>query len=205
MATFGVKGKDVPVPQGAPDMAPYVAASLNGGTNGVVVGLDEAGALNYLKALFQQSPNMKVAMVTTEIPKVAQALGSESNGIILSESFSPSYQGGQTSTYEAQMKAAGFKDLTGYRENSWASVRLVAQIASHLSSITAANFLQAISTDSNVVTGVTPPINFTKGGVGGIPRVFNPCQLLTKIENGGEVPLTGQFVNPYTGATCPSP
>jgi branched-chain amino acid transport system substrate-binding protein len=205
MSTFGIKGKDVPVPIGAPDMAPYVAASLNGGTNGVVVGLDETDGLNYLKALFQQSPNMKVAMVTTEIPSVAQALGSEANGIILSESFNPSYKGGLTSTYLANMKAAGFSDVTGYRENSWASVRLVAQIASHLSSITAANVLQALSTDTNVVTGVTPPINFTKGGVGGIPRVFNPCQLLTKIENGEEVPITGQFFNPYTGGACPAP
>ena len=48
------------------------------------------------------------------------------------------------------------------------------------------------------------PVQFTTGGVGGLPRVFNPCILGTTLRDGESQPLTGKFVDAFTGRQCGS-
>ena len=103
------------------------------------------------------------------------------------------------------MKAAGYSDLTSYRLPAYASVRLIQRIAKGLPSVTAPALFNALRHATNLETGFTPPLNFTKGGVAGLPRVFNPCLFNFRIKGGKPVPITGKFENAFTGKQCPTP
>ena len=73
---FGITvTNDVPVPTGAPDMSPYVAAALKGGTDAAVVGLAEQDAVNFVLALRQADPNIKIALSATELGDVSRPSG----------------------------------------------------------------------------------------------------------------------------------
>lgn len=203
---FGITvTNDVPVPTGAPDMSPYVAAALKGGTDAAVVGLAEQDAVNFVLALRQADPNIKIALSATELGDVIKALGGNAEGIIQVASDTIALKNTAEKQYEKDMKAAGYTDLTGFRLASYASVMVFQKIAERLPSITAAAVFNALDQAKDLNTGLTPPLQFTIGGVAGLPRVFNPCLFATRISGGVEVPLTGKFENAFTGKQCPTP
>jgi ABC-type branched-subunit amino acid transport system substrate-binding protein len=197
--------RDVAVPPGAPDMSTYVAAALKDGTDAVVVGLPAQDAINFMLALRQANPDITVALSATELGEVLEALGDDAEGVIQTASITIALRNTAEQQYENDMRAAGYEDLTGFRLASYASVLMIDQIAEGLPSITAAAVFDALGQAENLDVGLTAPLQFTTGGVGGLPRVFNPCLFATQIKDGVQEPLTGTFEDAYTGEECPTP
>ena len=82
LAPLGLKViNDVSIPVGAPDMSTYVASVLQGGTDGVLVGLSGQDATNFIIALKQSNPTIPISATTTDFAGVVKALGDAANGI----------------------------------------------------------------------------------------------------------------------------
>lgn len=207
LKSLGLKiNNDVPIPIGAPDMAPYVHAVLANGTDGVLVILDGPDAISFIKALKSVDPNIPVADVGTQKEKVFDALGSASNGIISSLfELPPSYKNAATEQYVKAMHALGYTELRGFRLDSYAAVMTFAAVAKAAPAPTSAALWKYLPTVSGLNIGLTPPIQFTKGGVSGLPRVFTSCAFVVKEENQQDVGVNNTFINAFTGKPCPTP
>ncbi len=197
---------DVPIPLGAPDMSTYAAAALADGVDGVIVGVAAQDAINLIQALRQASPEVKIAMISTQMGDVLDALGEEgSEGLLLSEALSDEIDTAGAQQYKDDMAVAGFDDLTAFRINGWASVRLVADVASELPDITAPAVFDAFNAVTEIRTGVSAPLQWQQAPIPDLPRVFNWCVLTLEVTGGDEVPTTGTFTDVVTGEECPSP
>lgn len=202
---FHLTMRDSPVPPGAPDMSPYAAAALQGGTDGIIVTQANQDAVNFIEAVRQANPNVKIALNAPSLSEVNQTLGNDADGIIENGATMLALKSPAETQYQNDMKAAGYTDLTGYRLPAYAAVRLVQTIANSLPSLTAPAIFDALRHATNLKTGLTPPLQFTKGGIAGLPRVFNPCLFAIRIEGSRQVPITGKFENAFTGAPCETP
>ena len=202
---FHLTMRDSPVPPGAPDMSPYAAAALAGGTDGIVVTQADQDAANFVEAVRQANPNVKIALNATSLGEVNKALGNDADGIIENGATTIALKSQAETQYDNDMKAAGYTNLTGYRLPAYAAVRLFQTIANSLPNITAPAVFDALRHGTNLKTGLTPPLQFTKGGVAGLPRVFNPCLFNIRIEGSRQVPMTGKFENAFTGDPCETP
>jgi branched-chain amino acid transport system substrate-binding protein len=202
---FHLTMRDVPVPPGAPDMAPYAAAALKDGTDGIVVTQADQDAVNFIQAVRQANPNVKIALNATSLGEVNKALGSDADGVIESGAMTTWLKNTAEKQFEKDMAAAGYTDRTAYNLAAYASVRVVQRIAKGLPSVTAPAVFNALRHATKLETGFTPPLQFTKGGVAGLPRVFNPCLFAIRIKGDEHVPITGKFENAFTGKTCRTP
>lgn len=196
---------DVPVPLGTPDMSTYAAAALADGVDGVIVGVTAQDAINLIQALRQAKPDVKIAMIATQAGDVIDALGAQADGLLRSVDLSDEVDTAHAQQYRADMAAAGYDDLTAFRINGWASVRLVADVAADLEEVTAPALLEAFNTVTSIRTGVSAPLQWKQPAIPDLPRVFNLCMLTLEISGGGEAPTTGTFTDVVTGADCPSP
>jgi ABC-type branched-subunit amino acid transport system substrate-binding protein len=202
---FHLTMRQVPIPAGAPDMSPYAAAALKDGTDGIVVAEPGQDAVNFIIAVRELNPNVKIALGASSVSEAISALGKSGDGIMLVESDTIALKSRAEQRYERDMRAAGYTNLTDWRLNSYASVMLFENIAERLTRITAPAVFDALSHAKNIATGVTPPLQFINGGVAGVPRDFNPCVFETVITDGRQVPTTGKFENVFTGKSCPTP
>jgi ABC-type branched-subunit amino acid transport system substrate-binding protein len=202
---FNLTARDVPIPAGAPDMSPYAAAALQGGTDGIFVAEPDQDAVNFVEAVRQVNPSVKISLGASSIGGVNKALGKTADGIIEVSADPIVLKESAERQYEKDMKAAGYSDLTGWRLNSYASVMLFRKIAQTLPKITARTVFTAFGRARNISIGLTPPLQFAKGGVAGLPRLFNPCLLEMRMKGGVQVPITGKFENVFTGKLCPTP
>jgi ABC-type branched-subunit amino acid transport system substrate-binding protein len=196
--------KDVSIPVGAPDMATYVASALEGGTDGVLVGLSGQDATNFIIQLRQTNPNVKISATTTEFDAVVKALGDQAEGILVT-AFFHNEQSSPTAwkAYTKDMEAAGFKTFSGFRTNSYAAVMVVAKVLEGAPEATAAALYDALPKAQNIDVGLLPPLQFTKGGVGGVPRVFNSCGRYEQLDAKGNFKNLGDgFIDMFTGAPC---
>jgi branched-chain amino acid transport system substrate-binding protein len=202
---------DVPVPQGAPDMSSYVQASLGNDTDGILVALSGQDAVNFVQAAKQADPQVKIAVISTEPGAFQKALGDQAAGIIQGPATLPplSVKSKEGSRFLKEMKAAGYKDTTGFRLNSWMSMQVLAQVADGLPEVTGSAVFDALNTTSDLVTGLTPPLQWTTPadtGIGAITRVFNLCELAVTMTKGTKVkPVTGKFFDAFAGEDCPTP
>jgi ABC-type branched-subunit amino acid transport system substrate-binding protein len=202
---------DVPVPQGAPDMSSYVQATLANGTDGILVALSGQDAVNFVQAAKQADPKVKIAVISTEPGAFQKALGAQAAGIIQGPATLPplSVKSKEGTRFLKEMKAAGYKDTTGFRLNSWMSMQVLAKVAADLSEVTGPAVYDALNTTSDLATGLTPPLQWTTPadtGVGAITRVFNLCELAVKMTKGDKVkPVTGKFFDAFAGEDCPTP
>jgi len=202
---FHLTMRDVPVPPGAPDMSPYAAAALERGTDGIVVTQANQDAVNFIQAVRQANPDVKIALNAPSNAEVNKALGSDADGIIENGATSIALKNTAEKQYEADMKAAGYDDFTGYRLPAYAGVRVAQKLAEDLPSVTAPAVFNALQRAKDLETGFTPPLQFTEGGVAGLPRVFNPCLFAIRIEGDSHAPVTGKFEDAFTGEPCPTP
>ncbi len=203
---FHLTMRDAPVPPGAPDMSPYAAAALQRGTDGIVVTQANQDAVNFVQAVRQTNPDVKIALNAPSNAEVNKALGNTAEGIIENGATSIALKNTTVKQFEADMKAAGYTNVSGYRLPAYAGVRIVENLAKDLPRITGPAVFNALRQATNLETGLTPPLQFTKGGVAGLPRVFNPCLFAIRIEEGGRhAPITGEFVDAFTGQTCRTP
>lgn len=212
--TLGLVGQelvnDVPVPQGAPDMSSYAQAALANGTDGIVVAVSGQDAVNFVQAAKQIDPDVKVAVISTEPGAFQDALGDDAAGIIQGFSFLPplSMKTPEGTRFLKEMKAAGFKDTSGFRLNSWLSMQVLAKVAADLPEVTSSAVYDALGTTTGLETGLTPPLQWTTPADVGLPlpRVFNTCQLAVKLTKGVKVkPMTGTFFDAFTDQECETP
>ena len=197
--------RDVPVPVGAPDMSPYAAAALKGGTDGIVIASSDQDAVNFVLAAREANPTVKIALIATSLGDVIKALQASAEGVIETSSVTVALKDPAEKQYEKDMKAAGYQNITGYRLASYASVLLFEKVAEQLPVIAGAAVFDAFNQQQHLDVGLTPPLQFTHGGIGGLPRIFNPCQVPTQIKDGQSVPLTSKFQNVFTGRDCQTP
>jgi ABC-type branched-subunit amino acid transport system substrate-binding protein len=193
---------DVSIPVGAPDMATYVAAVLEGGTNGVLVGLAGQDATNFIIALRQASPDTPISATTTEFAAVVEALGDAADGIYVTGFFdNPTTSPDDYAYYQDAMEAAGFDELTGFRTNSFSAVEVVAAVLAPLPEKTGAALYAALPTTTGLEVTLLPPLQFTTPA-GAIPRVFNVCGYYQQLEGGEFITLSDGFIDMFTGEPC---
>ena len=200
----------MPVPQGAPDMSSYVEATLAGGTDGIVVALSGQDAVNFVQAARQADPDVKLAVISTEPGAFADALGGDASGIIQGPTTLPPtvVKTPEGNRFLKEMKAAGYKDTSGFRLNSWIAMQVLATIANDLPEVTAAGVYDQLGVTTGLETGLTPPLQWTTPADVGLalPRVFSGCELAVKLTKKGTVkPVTGKFFDAFLDAECDTP
>ena len=203
---------DVPVPTDAPDMSTYVQAALAGGTDGIIVALPGQQAINFVQAAKQADPKVKLAIISTEPGPVQKALGADAAGIIQGPAYLPVPAKGnaEAKRYVKEMKAAGYKDTSGFRINSWTAMQVLKSVADKLPEVTAAGVFDQLGQTTDLETGLTPPLQWTTPadvGVSLVKRVFNNCELAVAMtgKSGKVKPVTGKFFDAFTGQDCPTP
>ena len=150
----------------------------------------------------QADPNLKLALISTDVAKTTKTLGKSAEGIIETAAFFDAKEAkAANQAYDKAMKAAKFKK--GSSELSYAAVQMFAAVAKDLPDITAAAVYDKLPTVTGLYIGLLPPLQFQKGGVGGIPRVFNTCERATKIKGKKTVEVQG-MVDPFSGTPCPA-
>jgi ABC-type branched-subunit amino acid transport system substrate-binding protein len=211
-ANNGLEGRgleifnDVPVPGGAPDMAPYVEAALANGTDALIIALPGADATAFIKELKNVAPDLPIGLLGTQREKVFDALGADSDGIIEGLFFlTPAYGNEATRAYEQAMADAGFTETRGYRLNSYAAVLAFAAAANQVPDLTAPNLWAHLPTVTDLDFGLTPPVQWVEGGVAGLDRVFSPCAFITVVEDGQPIPVYDTFKDAFTFEDCPTP
>lgn len=211
-ANAGLEGRgleifhDVPVPGGAPDMAPYVEAALADGTDALIVALPGADATAFIKELKKVAPDLPLGLLGTQREIVFDALGADSDGILEGLFFlPPAYGNDATRAYEAAMADAGFTETRGYRMNSYAAVLAFAEAANQVPELSAANLWEFLPTVTDLDFGLTPPVQWVEGGVAGLDRVFSSCAFVTVVEDGQPVPVYDTFRDAFTFEECPTP
>ncbi|WP_433059031.1 ABC transporter substrate-binding protein [Dactylosporangium sp. CS-033363] len=197
---------DVPVPTGAPDMAPYVQAVLANGTDAILTVLPGTDSTAFIKQLKKDAPNVAIGIIGTQKEKVADALGASSDGLYEALGYlPPSYENAATKSYVAAMSKQGLTETRGFRLNAYAAVLAFAAAAKKVPDPTNTALWDALPTMSGIDIGLTPPIQWTKGNVGGYPRIFTSCAFIVKYTGGKELPVYDTFRDAYTGQNCPTP
>ena len=211
LANFGLETvADVAVPENSADMAPLVASVLEADADGVIVGLPGVDATNFVVELRQTAPEVAIAMTASEIGDVFDALGSEAAGIFTNSIYVPPVMMTEaTEKFVADLEAIGVDDTTGFRENSYVAMMVVADLVTPLTDRTGPSLFAALNAAVDVnPADLAPPISFTpdSGGVGGLARIFNPCGMIQEANEDGErEPVTGLFFDAFTGEDCVQP
>jgi ABC-type branched-subunit amino acid transport system substrate-binding protein len=192
---------DVAVPAGAPDMASYVDAALQGDVDGIVIGMAGQDATNFAIAAKQADPDVQLAFVATDEAAALEALGDQAEGLVVATPFRDDEE--LLAEVEADYEAAG---LDGALPTlSYASVLAVAEMAKDLPQITHEALWAHLPTVENLNIGIMPLLQFVEGGAGGVPRIFNPCEAgLRLLVSGDETDYETilDYQNPFTGDEC---
>jgi branched-chain amino acid transport system substrate-binding protein len=198
---------DVGVPTSAPDVSSYVNQITSADADAVVVILIQQSAVQFIQKLRQEDPDIKIGLQSTSTGPVAEALGDSAEGILLPTSLlPPTVSNPATEKYKREMEALGYDDLSGYRENSWLTVHVIADLIRKHDAKTSDALWTAISKTSGLRTGLTPPLQWVKGGAAGAVRTFNACSMAVKWDADGQPqPVTGDFYDPYADKPCPPP
>jgi len=207
LAAAGLKiHNDVPVPNGAPDMAPYVQAVLANGTDAVLTVLPGTDSTAFIKQLKKDAPNIAIGIIGTQKEKVADALGADSDGLFEALGYlPPSYPNAATRAFVENMNKLGFTETRGFRLNAYAAVLAFVEAAKRAPEPTSAALWDALPTMSGIDIGLTPPIQWIQGNVGGFERVFTSCSFIVRYSGGEELPVYDSFRDAYTGQDCPTP
>ncbi|HVM64363.1 MAG TPA: hypothetical protein VMU14_05845, partial [Acidimicrobiales bacterium] len=152
-------------------------------------------------------PSVAIGFEVTDLTGFTKALGSEMAGLLGAADFVPlSNDVPANQQYRAEMKSAGYTDLGGFRQDAWLAVHVFADLAAGMPAVTAPALFDLLNHTSGLKTGLTPPLQWVTGGVGGVPRVFNGCEMEVAYDKAGvATAVSGTFVDPFTNAPCPSP
>ena len=193
---------DISVPVGAPDMSTYVASTLKGGTDGVLVGLSGQDATNYIIALRQANADIPISATFTDFAGVIKALGPAADGLYVTGFFNNATTDAEGfGKFQAAMEAAGFKDLTGFRSNAYSAVQVVASVLAGLPDKTGPALYAKLPTVTGLKVDLLPPLQFAKPA-GSIPRVFNVCGYYEQLQGGEVKTLSDGFIDMFTGKPC---
>jgi branched-chain amino acid transport system substrate-binding protein len=197
---------DVSVPPTAVDMSSYVVGALANKTDGLVLVVTPQQAISVIQAAKQINPDIKIALQGLARDQIIQALGPVSDGIIVAEDLIPAdVATSGTTQFKSDMSAAGFQKVSGLRSWGWLSVQLLAEAARNIPDVTATAVFNALNSSQGLKSPLTAPIQFTKGGIAGLPRAFTSCSYGTTIQHGKSIPITGKFFDALANAACETP
>jgi ABC-type branched-subunit amino acid transport system substrate-binding protein len=159
----------------------------------------------FIKALRQAGTKVPIAAASTAVPPFELSkLGAAANGLYVSAEFRPIDAGGPGITaFLADMKKYQPSALLDdFSIDGWTSVqtfaRAVAQL--HLKTITNATVLAGMKQVRNLnLDGIVPSWSTVPLKLPGLTQNFNPSVMISKIQNGKIVPVTGQFSYPFPG------
>ncbi len=194
---------ETPVPPDTAELAPQIAAATGGGTDGIVVALDEDQNVLYIQQATQQGVDIPLASSSANIgPDALETLGDDAEGLLVTSNFKPTTMDdpgvaqflSEVDDYEPDL------EINDKSMNAWAGVHLLADVLEGKPDATPQDLITALNGAVDVDLGLIPPISFDEATPlfgGAVTRVFNPNVLYTKVENGELVADTGEFVNPF--------
>jgi branched-chain amino acid transport system substrate-binding protein len=199
----------VPVPGNAPDMSSYVAATMAGGTTGVLLGLVASDGARFVATAEQLGHTSGITWVgdcTNMSGAIGEGFASSLEGVYgVCLFLPPTYTSNPAvKAFNKSMKAYSSKAvMDDISENAWAATYLFKQVAMTLKNVTAKNVLKAMP-GVTFHDGLLPSISFAKS-VSPIPgfQIYNNDVLLTRVHNGKFVPLDGKFMDPFVKNTLP--
>jgi ABC-type branched-subunit amino acid transport system substrate-binding protein len=193
----------VPVPDHAPDLSSAVKASTANNPGGIILVLSVDSALPFVQAAQSQGVTIPLVNSGAEIglPDLVK-IGAAANGTYITTSF-PTTGGAGNALFDQQMaKYAPSATKDDLAKNAWLGVRLFAAAAAKASALTRKGILDAMNALTSFDSGgLTPPLDYTKpfAGFGGtFPRMFNHTVVYNKVQDGKEIPITGNFADPFT-------
>jgi ABC-type branched-subunit amino acid transport system substrate-binding protein len=201
--------KDVPVPTTAPDLSSYVADATSGGTDGILIAMNQNQGAQFIEALRSAGVKIPTATASTAVPSATLSrLGSAADGLYVSSEFRPIDAGGtgMTQFLSDMSKYEPTAALDDFTVNGWVSVeafdKAIAQLK--LTDITNTAVLAGMSKIRNLnLGGIVPNWSAIPTKLPGLSQDFNTSVMLAKIQNGKITPLTGQFSYPIPG-TAPA-
>jgi ABC-type branched-subunit amino acid transport system substrate-binding protein len=196
--------KRVLMPPATTDVTPYVAETLRGDPEAVLVIVTRGLAIPFVKALRAQGFKGPIATGATVVAQedLTGALKGYTDGLVLAGGFSRTGKGWDD--FSAAM--AKYQPDVQYTEQavvSWIGVNQLASVANRIDGpITREKVLKAMNELKNYSTdGLTPNLDYTMPPtVPGYTRAFNPTAVEDRIEGDKIVtPKPVTFVNALTG------
>lgn len=199
---------DVPVPGDAPDMAPYAQGALANGADGLLVALPGQQAINFVEAVRQVDPEIRIGLVSSDPAGVRKALGRETDGIIgvAPTLLADTKNNPVMAQYRKDMKAAGYK-AADFNDAlpGWLAAQVLVQMVDGGAELTGSGVFDALVAATDVKTGILPPLSWTTPAIPGT-RVFNLCALETRFNAKGRVvAVSDEFFNAYSNEECAAP
>jgi branched-chain amino acid transport system substrate-binding protein len=198
------------VPFTAPDFQPYVAAAASAGGS-VQMPIIAPFQSNLLLQATQQlgkhfTFGLQASQFTLNQVKQYGKPGGPLSNAVLTDSAPPlsaaskfpgikQYETDLAAEYKAGDKAADVNNLLSISLYTWMSVKIFAQLAAKLPTITAATVTKAFQTAKNIKTGVIPPWTPSAKGPAGYTQISNPWMYLITVKNGQEVLYQDKPIN----------
>jgi ABC-type branched-subunit amino acid transport system substrate-binding protein len=152
-------------------------------------------AVQFYRTFKQSGSTDRVGLLSDNPDALAKALGRAGDGAVVATFYKPlAVDDAPVRKFVAAMDAAGVKaTTTGYAEEGYASVYLLAQAAKGLATIDRASLLGALRATTKFDIGLLAPIDFTKPQqvIPGL-RIFNTRVLAGQLK-GGKVVNETQF------------
>ncbi|MEZ5170047.1 MAG: ABC transporter substrate-binding protein [Acidimicrobiia bacterium] len=196
----------IPWPPGTTDPAPIVAAAESNDPDGIVIALAQGDASRYIEGSFLGGSDTALGINGASLTQDdIEQLGDASNGLYFAGTYLPSTSDDPAvQDFNHDMDAidenVAKNDVS---MNSYASVKLVAQVAEGITGpVTAASLFGALNGTGEVDLGLVAPFSYQEPDntlfPGVITRIFNPDVMYMRVEDGEITPITGDWVNPTT-------
>ena len=203
LAPYGLSLLNKPsIPPLAPDMSSYVAATMAGGTDAVMLGLVGTDGARFVQTArsLGYSNITYVSDCSNLGTSISSGFASTVQGVwAICLFLPPTYtSNAAVKIFDANMKLYSPKtpkvDIT---ENAYIATYLFRQVALTLTTVTWPKVLAAMPSVT-FHNGLLPTVSFAKvqSPIPGF-QLFNNDVLLTRVQNGKFVPVNGKFTNPF--------
>lgn len=200
------KVKTVVVPTGATDISAQMAQVLSGGTDCLGTALDPTTQLESIIAVGKSGQNV---LISANAPSLAasslKTVGAVANQVVVASPFylNPA-DTPQTAQYISNVTKTNPKaPIDTLSESAYDGVLIFAQAAKGLTTINGQTISAALKKLSNVDTGLSPPINFTKPNpLSCMPRAFLTKEFAYHYANGQYVLTSKTAYNVQPALAC---
>lgn len=196
-----------PFPPDVADAAPILASAQSSDPGGILLALTLDDTTAFLQAYAQAGADVPLALSASSVTNDSiEELGGSSGpaeGQYVVSPFRPITSDNDTVAEFAEQMDAVDEDApkNDVSMNSWAGVRLIAQVAEGIAGpVDGPALFEALNQTGEVDLGVLAPFNLqepVEGLLGGtITRIFNPEILYLQVEDAEIRALTGEFLDP---------
>ena len=178
---------------------PYAAAALADGVDGVIVGVTAQDAINLDPSPPPGEPDVKIAMIATDVGDVIDALGDRGGRAApVGGSVGRARHGGRPAVPRRHGgRRVRRPDGVPHQRLGLGAAR--GRGRGRPRSDHRSRLFDAFNAATEIGTGVSAPLQWKQAPVPTLPRVFNWCMLTLEIEGGDDVPTTGTFIDVVTG------